>query len=162
MVEARSAQGGTLHNGEPYESKELTMTTLTTKPRETKPRGAVRGKQKGAKERSQATEQMTWRVVTWWVSGIVQPLSCSLYPWSHSIFTVSPQSGDSCHCLHRWEKCGSQRGSNSRGLAGSRAGIQTQLWLTSCTTQRVRHQGRKGERKGKWCHTVFQTHSMWY
>lgn len=36
MVEARSAQGGTLHNGDPYESKELTMTTLTTKPRETK------------------------------------------------------------------------------------------------------------------------------
>ena len=29
-MEARSAQGGTLDSGEPYKSKELPMTTLTT------------------------------------------------------------------------------------------------------------------------------------
>lgn len=47
-MEARSAQRGTLDSGEPYKSKEPTMTTLTTA-KGTKPQRAGRGKQEKAK-----------------------------------------------------------------------------------------------------------------
>lgn len=115
-MEARSAQGGHWIVVSPTSLRSSPWSPWP-QPGELNPRGAGRGKQEKAKwekstmSHTQQMTQMTWPLGEY--PGNIQPLSGSLYPWSHSIFTVSLQSGDSCNYLHGWGKYGWERGSNS-------------------------------------------------